>query len=457
MARFGRHVRIGRRIRKDWGRGDQSVLSRAVAYWDARFYGGSGDLLDLTGRGHDAQLGSTAGADANDPLFLPHTGTNYLSLPGTAGNYVSTPDHARLDITSSIDVRAKLSMPDWTPAGSMTVIGKSQVVGQISFRMFVVSNGTIFYVASVDGTANTYIANSTEATGFTDGTTHWIKVTHNTTTGDIKFYTSENGTDWTQLGDTISQGSGAIFSGTSIIEIGSRFAGTDALLAASIYRAQIYDGIDGTLVFDYNPQISFTVDQANAAVITTNRSASGAKSVEVTRPGFLLFTDDYFEIADHADLDFALNQSFTIVFLGKMYGTGTEEALLVKRSNFGATPGYALIDNSGDTAVRFDMRGGSASSIDNTPALTAGDLSLIVGRRDVAADEIEALLNGVSAGTPVTDASTDTLANALPLRIGASSAGTPVKFLNGEFYGAAVFREALSDADILALNAEFSL
>lgn len=63
------------------------VLSGAVAYWDARMYSGSGDLLDLTGNGHHAQFGSGAGADANDPLYLTTASEAwYVYFPGTSGN-----------------------------------------------------------------------------------------------------------------------------------------------------------------------------------------------------------------------------------------------------------------------------------------------------------------------------------------------------------------------------------
>lgn len=67
-------------------RREPSILSRAIAYSKASRYSGTGALLDLSGNGHHAQLGSTAGADSNDPLHLPWAGVNYVYFPGTAGN-----------------------------------------------------------------------------------------------------------------------------------------------------------------------------------------------------------------------------------------------------------------------------------------------------------------------------------------------------------------------------------
>jgi len=43
--------------------------------------GAAGSLLPTT-------LGSTTSADSNDPIFLAHTGTNYVYLPGVASNSI---------------------------------------------------------------------------------------------------------------------------------------------------------------------------------------------------------------------------------------------------------------------------------------------------------------------------------------------------------------------------------
>ena len=69
--------------------------------------------------------------------------------------------------------------------------------------------------------------------------------------------------------------------------------------------------------------------------------------------------------------------------------------------------------------------------------------------RDTAADDIEGHLDGTGSGSPTTDTTTATLANAFALRFGRNSGGggTP---LDGEIMGIALFREALTDAEILA-------
>ncbi len=62
-----------------------SILDSAEVLMQASNYSGSGAWLDEA-NSHDAQLGTTSGGDAADPLYLAHTGANYVYFPGTAGN-----------------------------------------------------------------------------------------------------------------------------------------------------------------------------------------------------------------------------------------------------------------------------------------------------------------------------------------------------------------------------------
>lgn len=64
-----------------------TVISRAELLLQAKNYSGSGDWLDESGNGHDAQFG-TGTPGTNDPQSLPWDGDNYLLFPGVAGNNV---------------------------------------------------------------------------------------------------------------------------------------------------------------------------------------------------------------------------------------------------------------------------------------------------------------------------------------------------------------------------------
>ncbi len=445
-----------------------SILSRAEAYWRAIDYVGSGDLLDGSGNGHDAQLGSTAGADTNDPLFLPHTGTQYLDLPGATGNYASTPDAAALDITGDIDLRAAVALTDWTPAGARRdVLYKHTATTGYSIT---ITPGGILRLRWGDGTA-LVLVDSTVAPSVTDGALLLIRATLDVDNGasgrDITFYTKTStptnthadllvNTGWTQLGSVVTgAGTTSIVNSTAALTIGVGFgSGADG----KFYAVTILDGINGTVVFDADftdrsaltePFATFTEKSSNAATVTINRSATGRKSAVVDRPMFLLGTDDYFEVADHANLDFAGNESLTVVGVFRTYDKtpAANMVLVAKKDDLTTAAGYALYNDT-TGVVRALIADGALDDEDDAPAITDGQMFKLAGVRDVAGDDVEGFTDGVGSGTPVTDSTTATLANALPLRIGATS-GTAASFFDGEFMGAAIFREALSDAEIL--------
>lgn len=178
-------------------------------------------------------------------------GAAYLLLDGSSGCYASTPDAAVNSITGDIDIRVKVAMDDWTPSVISRFVGKFQVAGQQSYFAGILTTGVLFFEFSTDG--STSIAGfSSVATGFADGSAHWIRMTRVSASGVITFYTSEDGVTYTQLGTTASPGAGAIFNSTSVIEVGSYIGGTLQRLAGKIYRAQIYNGIAGTLAVDFN-------------------------------------------------------------------------------------------------------------------------------------------------------------------------------------------------------------
>jgi hypothetical protein len=262
-------------------------------------YGTAGSLLPTT-------VGSSTAADSNDPKFLDHTGTNYVYLTGVAGNQMSAPNSAALQISGDIDLRWYGAMDDWTPAAIGSLISRLPIAGNYSYNFYLNTNGTLGFAWSSDGTATTQI-NSTTAPTVSDGSPLWVRVTFDVDNGaggkDAKFFTSTDGTTWTQLGTTVtSAGTTTIFAGTGTIEIGSRISGSGQHLASKVFRAQIYSDItETTKVLDVDTSVittgaatSFTA--VTGQTVTINRSTSGRKSVAVTQPTWLFGTDDYMEV-----------------------------------------------------------------------------------------------------------------------------------------------------------------
>ena len=212
---------------------------------------------------------------------------NYVYLNGTSGNYMSSPDAAALDITGDIDLRVRVALDDWTPATAQTLIAKYNTTGnQRSYRLDVSTTGNLAYVWATDG-ITPITANSSVANGITDGTVKWIRVTHDVDNGasgnDVKFFTSDDGSTWTQLGTTqTTAGTTSIYSGTALQEVGSYNSGTATPAKGRFYRAQVYNGIGGTLVFDADASAitdgtasTFKERSSNAATVTINKSGTG--------------------------------------------------------------------------------------------------------------------------------------------------------------------------------------
>jgi hypothetical protein len=448
------------------------LIDDAIAVWRAVDDPNTGSLPEYNGTGMDAQWGSAPGPNVNRPtrlfpdgwMSIGVPGTQYLRLPGTAGNYASTPDAAALDITGDIDIQVLVAMDDWTSATDQAYIAK-YTGGQISWLFRYENTGNVFrFQWSEDGSAlkteDCNLSPTIPASGRL-----WIRITLDVDDGAsnyaLKFYTGGDGDipSWSQLSITETGAAAtSIFAGTAPMEIGSRVNGSLEPLAGKIYRAIIKDGINGTTVFDADftdranvtpESATFNESSPNAAVVTVNRSAAGLKSSVVEQPKFALGTDDYFEVADDARLDFGATDPFTVLNVFRTYDRTpvADMALLCKKDNLTTAAGYALYNDTGGD-VRFLIADSVADDEVDTPAITDGALVGVAGVRDVVADDIEGYLDGVASGAPVADSTTLTLANALPLRIGATS-GVAGSFADIEWVGSAIWDSVLTGEELI--------
>lgn len=174
-----------------------------------------------------------------------------LSLTGAAGNYASTPDTVANSITGDIDIRVKASLVDWTPTAFHCLIDKV-ANNQSSYGLYVEggSTGKLYFVTSLTSTGENP-AQST-ALGFTDGTARWVRATRVAASGEVKFYTSTDGSTWTQHGATTSNTAGNIFNSTQQLRVGLT-GWPDSPLNGTMYHAEVRSGIDGTVAVKFDP------------------------------------------------------------------------------------------------------------------------------------------------------------------------------------------------------------
>ena len=393
--------------------------------------------------------------------YMAHTGSNYMYLPGIASNYASAPDSAALDITGDIDLRCKVALDDWTPSAAMALISKatSATPTQFSYQLIVTTTGALSFNFSLTGSL-VLNATSSAVNTFVDGSTNWVRVTRASATGDVIFYTSSDGITWTQLGTTQTTTLGSLYSGTAILEIGTRYVGTSSPARGNFFRAQVLNGIGGTVAFDANfessitslNQASFTESSSNAATVTINRSGSTYRSAGVIAAGYLYpGATNTFSNSTIDYLNFGATDSFTVLAIVRNWATAPTGTVIAKNTSLGtATVGYALYNTS--TLAAFRIVGPSGTTELRTAAISSGTLQSFITTRDTVADTISLTYN--STTTSIADPSSS-LSNLDEFRIGRLS-GSGTSYNDMEVVAVAVLRQVLTTAQIRQITNYFA-
>lgn len=443
----------------------RDILESATFWIDAQFADASQTVPNLGtgGSALDARLGSTVASDSNDPTFLAYTGSPYVYLPGVASNYLSTPDAAALDITGDIDIRVRVALDDWTPSSAPTFASKWDSDLNCSWQFFMSTGGFLQWRWTTGGTIATLTTiTATAATGITDGSVKWVRVTHDVDNGaagnDTRFWTSDDGVTWTQVGTTVTTaGVTSIANTTASVQVGARALGATLLATGKFYRALLLNGIDGTTVLDIDTSVltsgaatSFTA--TTGQTVTINRATSGRKSVAVVGPCWLLGTDDYMEVADNDLLDFGASDSFTVLAVVRQWATVSNFVRYVSKYA-GSGAGWELITN-GSSGLQSDIYDGTNSASRNNGTITSGALSMIGVEGDRSGNTF-GLLNGTTAFATTGFSSVANSSNAQPMRIGVRS-GTAVQYGAFELVAVAVFRRALTATEIAAISTYYS-
>ncbi len=433
-----------------------SILDSAQVLLQAKNYSGSGDWLDEN-NSHDAQFG-TGTPGTNDPLFISRGAFDHCFFPGATTNYTSVPDISNLDGTGTLEYIAKIKLDDWTPSSDQIIISKWSG-----------SDGWLFYLKAASNDLNliwnegsTRIAEATSLPTVSDGDWLWVRAvaTEDGADRDVFFYTSTDTTTdpdavtWTQLGNeaVITSGAGNLTANTVAVFVGAESASAKTM-AGSVAVARV--NFNGTTQLDINyadatePFATFTERSGNAATVTITRGSSGRVTTIVDQDMFLLTTDDYFEIADNANLDIAANEDLVtmVVFRTNTVAAGSD-ILLAKKDSGVNDAGYTVVRAAATS--KGIIADGTNEDDDTKGTIAIHTLHTAAVVRNTTNDNIEAFLDGIGSGSATTDSTTSTLANALPLRIGATS-GTAGLFFEGQIIAVAQWPPdtVLTDAEVL--------
>jgi hypothetical protein len=340
--------------------------------------GFTGNVAPSYGKTYQDAQATTLASALNDPIGLikpQNTASNVGILDGTSGCYYSTPDSAALDFTTAIDIRVKVRPYDWTPAASMMLIAKRlNTSGNYAFQLMTDGKLMLYWYTS----GGVFVSvTSSAAVSATDGSTNWVRFTRSGTS--VNFYQSADGSAWTPVGIEQTAASASVSGSGIAVRIGTT-GNNDSLLAGVVLQAQIYNGIAGTLVANFQPT-SYASGSTFAAPTTgetwtLNGTAVIVPEVSLYQPtsanrpvlggvpqGGVRNTLTYSQEFDNAAWDVKTNVTVSANAVTAPDGTATADTLSVTAStntNFSRTGVIAVSANP--TFSIYAKKGSSATT-----------------------------------------------------------------------------------------------
>lgn len=181
-------------------------------------------------------------------------GAHYMNQP-SGPSYASTPAQAGFAPASlSIDLQTKVRMTTWTPSGNQFLLANWNAGADTRYAMFIDNAGKLNAAWYRSGAVFTGSA-STIATGFTNGTDHWVRALINPATGTINYYTSTDATSWTALGTQVTATAGAVQTpGTAQPLTTGATAGGAGTMIGRVYAAHLLIGGVSLAAVDFSTQ-----------------------------------------------------------------------------------------------------------------------------------------------------------------------------------------------------------
>ncbi len=183
-----------------------------------------------------------------------------LMMAGDATSYAATANNARNQITTDIDVRARIAPKAWTAATTKTIVAKWGSSGASrAYRLDIGTTGKL-KLTTYNGADAIDDSSSVEVPGpngapaqngvpVTVRATRQLNVAGSAVT---KFFVLDETTNaWVQIGTDKTQGATTIQAGSSDVRVGATSLGTDPF-NGDIYWAEVRSGIDGPKAVDFN-------------------------------------------------------------------------------------------------------------------------------------------------------------------------------------------------------------
>lgn len=192
-------------------------------------------------------------------------------------------------------------------------------------------------------------------------------------------------------------------------------------------------------------------EDPNKNLLQIHRSASGKKTVAVTRPVLLFGTNSYLNIPESSLLDFSLTDSFSILAIVRQWGTPSADYRIAMKWN--ASVGWYMGTGASSKSTSFIVQSGAANLSSSTKLFKTGELNCVYGIRNVINDNVVVYMNE-SPGIFYTDNTIATLDNSDSLTIGRQNTG-PTAYADMEFIGFLIWRRALTADEVEKISQYF--
>lgn len=219
-------------------------------------------------RNPESDLYGRFGRNSRGRFSLPGT-VSYLQLDGTSAGAVSTPDHASLDLTGDLDLRWE-GEANWYAAGAQMLIGKWDVAGNRSYHLRLQDGSLVLHVAT-DGTVGFFASRPLPALPRHAALRGTLDADNGAGSSVWRLYWAPSlDGPWTQVADEVLLAPLTVFSSTAPLTIAPEqddSIATRRPVAGRCYRAEVRNGIDGTVVAspDFTAQAAGTTSFADAA------------------------------------------------------------------------------------------------------------------------------------------------------------------------------------------------
>ena len=442
-------------------------INDAVLYAFASSYSGSGDWLN-EGTGLGGADGTITGATYRS---WNATDGNYWRSNGLATTYVSTPDATAWDIVDDgdIDIRVRVALDDWTPTARQRLIAKLKSDATAGWALAIgqTSDTTPGEMRWNIGNGASRVVVSTAAPGFTDGTKQIVRLVYDSSTGLANFYTADDpdmadigsASGWSLLGtgDQAMSGGATTASNDTAKVVLTNSAEGAGVMNGNIYEVWVKDTTAAVVVGHFKASgwtdlTTTYTDGADTPKVWTATHGSAAEIARIVDRSHFWFdgVNDRIIWSDHADLDFGASDDFTVGagLRGYDFDLGSPLSILNKRNAAGGfSAGWGLVAENGANAGSFIFGDGTGGANDRFASPGNGEAVTWIGVRNVGDDDAELFEHGVGSGSPATDTSTGSLANAIDLGVGSHGNGS-ASYFKGEIWAISVNAAAFTDGEV---------